>query len=68
MSVTQALIQLSSGVPGKTPTSVDAPRRKNASSLVPVISAVKRMHRVQWMQRFMFWMTCGPMAVRSMPG
>ena len=57
MSVTHALIQLSRGVPGKTPTSVDAPRLKKASSLVPVISAVKRMQRVQWMQRFMFWIT-----------
>ena len=37
-NVTQADIQLSIGVPGKTPTSVEAPRLKNASSLVPVIS------------------------------
>src|SRR3954468_13616882 len=67
-SVTQADIQLSSGTPGKTPTSVDAPRLKNASSLVPAISLQKRMHRVQWMQRFMFCTTCGPIGVRSMPG
>src|SRR5712691_9964004 len=67
-SVTQADIQLSSGVPANTPTSVDAPRLKNASSLVPVISWVKRMQRVQWMQRFMFCTTWGPIAVRSMPG
>src|SRR2546429_7032087 len=67
-SVTQADIQLSNGVPGNTPTSVDAPRLKNASSFVPVTSAQKRMHRVQWMQRFMFCTTCGPIAVRSMPG
>ena len=46
-SVTHALIQLSSGTPAKTPTSVDAPRLKNASSLVSVISSQKRMHRVQ---------------------
>ena len=46
--------------PGNTPTSVDAPRLKKASSLVPVISDVKRMQRVQWMQRFMFCTTCGP--------
>src|SRR5215212_4820680 len=68
MSVTQADIQLSSGTSGKMPTSVDAPRLKNASSPVPVISAQKRMQRVQWMQRFMFCTTCGPIAVRSMPG
>ncbi len=67
-SVTHADIQLSSGVPGKTPTSVDAPRLKNASSEVPLISVVKRMQRVQWMQRFMFCTTCGPIGVRSMPG
>src|SRR5579884_1599745 len=67
-SVTHADIQLSSGVPANTPTSVDAPRLKNASSFVSVISAQKRMHRVQWMQRFMFCTTCGPIAVRSMPG
>ena len=67
-SVTHADIQLFSGVPGKTPTSVDAPRLKNPSSPVSVISEVKRMQRVQWMQRFMFCTTCGPMAVRSMPG
>src|ERR1043166_4992903 len=67
-SVTQADIQLSSGVPGNTPTSVDAPRLKKANSLVPVISDVNRMQRVQWMKRFMFWITCGPMAVRSIPG
>src|ERR1041384_5028572 len=67
-SVTHADIQLSSGVPGKTPTSVDAPRLKNASSLVFVTSAVKRMQRVQWMQRFMFCSTCGPLGVVSMPG
>ena len=57
MSVTQALIQLSSGTPGKTATSVDAPRLKNASSFVFVISAQNRMQRVQWMQRFMFCTT-----------
>src|ERR1051325_5185670 len=67
-SATHADIQLSSGTPGKTLTCVDAPRLKNASSLVPVISCVKRMHRVQWMQRFMFCTTCGPIGVRSMPG
>src|SRR5256885_1798033 len=67
-SVTHADIQLSSGVPAKTATSVEAPRLKKASSLVPVISAQKRMQRVQWMQRFMFCTTCGPIAVRSMPG
>src|SRR5438477_2871317 len=67
-SVTQADIQLSSGVPGNTPTSVDAPRLKNPSSAVPVTSAQKRIHRVQWMQRFMFCTTCGPIAVRSIPG
>src|SRR5436190_10526032 len=68
MSVTQADIQLSSGTPGYTPTWVEAPRLKNASSFVFVTSAQKRMHRVQWMQRFMFCTTCGPMGVRSMPG
>jgi hypothetical protein len=67
-SVTLADIQLSSGMSGKMPTSVDAPRLKKASSFVFVTSAVKRMHRVQWMQRFMFCTTCGPMGVRSMPG
>src|SRR6266550_4180220 len=67
-SVTQADIQLSSGVPGKTPTSVDAPRLKKASSLVPVISDVNRIQRVQWMERFMFCTTCGPIGVRSRPG
>src|SRR5947209_3977065 len=67
-SVTQADIQLSIGVPGKTPTSVDAPRLKNASSFVPVISWQKRMQRVQWIQRFMFCRTCGPIDVRSIPG
>src|ERR1051326_8712197 len=65
MSVTHADIQLSSGTPGKTPTWVDAPRLKNASSLVLVTSAQKRMQRVQWMQRFMFCPTCGTMAGRS---
>src|ERR1041385_9219528 len=68
MSVTHADIQLSSGTPGKTPTCVDAPRLKNASSFVFVTSAQKRMQRVQWMQRFMFCTTCGPIGVRSMPG
>src|SRR5689334_14061204 len=63
MSVTHADIQLSSGVPANTPTSVEAPRLKNASSLVPVISWQKRMQRVQWMQRFMFCTTCGPTGV-----
>src|SRR3977135_951888 len=67
-SVTQADIQLSSGVPGNTPTSVLAPRLKNPSSAVPVISVVNRMQRVQWMQRFMFCTTCGPIGVRSIPG
>src|SRR2546423_10491559 len=64
-SVTQADIQLSSGVPGKTPTSVDAPRLKKASSPVPVISAQKRMQRLQWIKRFMFCTTSGPIAVLS---
>src|SRR5437763_9797174 len=67
-SVTHADIQLSSGVPGKTPTSVDAPRLKKPSSLVPVISAQNLMQRVQWMQRFMFCTTCGPIGERSMQG
>src|SRR5438128_930154 len=67
-SVTHADIQLSSVVPGKIPTSVAAPRLKKANSLVPVISWQKRMQRVQWMHRFMFCTTCGPIAVRSIPG
>ena len=41
---------------------------KAGAVIVPVISWQKRMQRVQWMQRFMFWTTCGPMAVRSIPG
>src|SRR3954469_20627065 len=67
-SVTHADIQLSSGVPGNTPTSGDAPRLKKASSLVAVIADVNRMHRGQWMQRFLFCTKCGPIGVRSMPG
>src|SRR5436190_18254764 len=68
MSTTQVESSLSSGLPGKTPISVAAPRSKNDSSEVFEISWVKRMHRVHWMQRFMLSSTVGPSGMRSFSG
>ena len=44
---------------------LELPRDFMVRSPVSAISWVKRMQRVQWMQRFWFWTTCGPIMRRS---
>ena len=44
---------------------MSSPRPIAPSSGTPATSAEKRMHRVQWMQRFMIVLTSGPMYLSS---